>query len=142
MSSAAASALASASAAASSASAAASAFEASVSAETLRANEAAAAELAKVSGGGNAGADVSLRGKPRAETGGLLAVIVSITNRTDKKASYAVQVDFTDAAGKVVESRIVGGEDLAPGRLVQPLAISRKPADLNLTPRIAKAQRY
>ncbi|MEU9303439.1 hypothetical protein [Streptomyces sp. NPDC048269] len=142
MSSAAASALASASAAASSASAAASAFEASVSAETLRANKAAAEELEKVSGGGNAGADVSLRGKPRAETGGLLAVIVSITNSTDKKASYAVQVDFTDAAGKVVESRIVGAEDLEPGELAQPLAISRKPADLNLTPRIAKAQRY
>ncbi|WP_327255810.1 hypothetical protein [Streptomyces sp. NBC_01244] len=142
MSSAAASALASASAAASSASAAASAFEASVSAETLRANEAAAAVLEKVSGGGNAGADVSLRGKPRAETGGLLAVIVSITNRTDKKASYAVQVDFRDGAGKVVESRIVGAEGLEPGELAQPLAISRKPADLNLTPRIEKAQRY
>ncbi|MFD9307879.1 hypothetical protein ACFWCB_35260 [Streptomyces sp. NPDC060048] len=142
MSSAAASALASASAAASSASAAASAFEASVSAETQRANEAAAAELQHVSGGGNAGADVSLRGKPRAETGGLLAVIVSITNRTDEKASYAVQVDFTDASGKVVETRIVGAEDLEPGELAQPLAISRKPADLNLTPRIAKAQRY
>ncbi|MFD6986477.1 hypothetical protein ACFWAX_38260, partial [Streptomyces sp. NPDC059956] len=63
-------------------------------------------------------------------------------NRTDKKASYAVQVDFTDATGKVVESRIVGAENLEPGELAQPLAISRKPADLNLTPRIAKAQRY
>ncbi|OEJ24555.1 hypothetical protein AR457_08450 [Streptomyces agglomeratus] len=137
-----ASARASASAAASSASAAASSFEASVSAETARANQAAAAQLKKVSGGGNAKADVSLTGKPRAQTGGLLAVVVTITNRTDQEASYAIQVDFTDPSGKVVESRFVGAEDLAPGAKAQPLAISRKPADPVLTPRVAKAQRY
>ncbi|WP_374196814.1 hypothetical protein [Streptomyces sp. ISL-100] len=137
-----ASARASASAAASSASAAASAFEASVSAEAGRANQAAAAELKKVRGGGNARADVSLTGKPRAQTGGVLAVVVNITNRTDEQASYAVQVDFTDPSGKVVESRIVGAQDLDPGEKVQPLAISRKPVEPVLTPRIAKAQRY
>lgn len=137
-----ASARASASVAASSASAAASSFEASVSAETARANQAAAAQLKKVSGGGNAKADVSLTGKPRAQTGGLLAVVVDITNRTDQEASYAVQVDFTDPSGKVVESRSVGAEDLAPGEKAQPLAISRKPAAPVLTPRVAKAHRY
>ncbi|MGW0548217.1 hypothetical protein [Streptomyces altiplanensis] len=136
------SARASASAAASSASAAASAFEASVSAETARANAAAAAELKKVPGGGNARADVSLTGKPKAQTGGILAVVVNITNRSDKQASYAVKVDFTDPSGKVVESRIVGAQDLDPGEKAQPLAISRKPVEPVLTPRIAKAQRY
>ncbi|MET7619219.1 hypothetical protein [Streptomyces sp. NPDC005408] len=140
--SAAASALASASAAASSASAAASAFEASVSAEVARANQEAAAELKKVTGKGNATSDVTLVGKPRSETGGLLAVVVRITNRTDQQAAYAVQVDFTDSTGKVVESRVVGASDLAPGKGAQPLAISRKPPDLKLTATIAKAQRY
>ncbi|GHB01543.1 hypothetical protein [Streptomyces chryseus] len=133
---------ASASAAASSASAAASSFEASVSAETARANAAATAELKKVRGGGNARSDVSLTGKPRAQTGGVLAVVVNITNRTDQQASYAVQVDFADPSGKVVETRIVGAQDLDPGEKVQPLAISRKPAEPVLAPRIAKAQRY
>ncbi|MGX1885829.1 hypothetical protein [Streptomyces sp. NPDC055287] len=133
---------ASASAAASSASAAASAFEASVSADVARANQAAADELEKVDGEGNAKSDVSLTGKPRAETGGLLAVVVNITNRSDQQASYAVQVDFTDPSGKVVESRTVGAQDLEPGERAQPLAISRKPAELDLRARIAKAQRY
>ncbi|MFJ9147694.1 FxLYD domain-containing protein [Streptomyces sp. NPDC102270] len=127
---------------AASASAAASSFEASVSAETERANKAARTELAKVDGQGNAMSEVTMTGKPRSETGGLLAVVVTITNKTDKTASYAVQVDFLDASGKVVETRYVGAEDLKPGEKVQPVAISRKPAEPALTPRLTKAQRY
>lgn len=129
-----------ASAAASSASAAASSFEASVSAEVARANAEAAEQLEKVQGGGNARSDVSLTGKPTASTQGVQAVVVTITNSTGQTASYAVQVDFTDSSGKVVESRIVGAQDLAPGEREQALAISRKPA--GLTPTVAKAQRY
>ncbi|MDN3027861.1 hypothetical protein [Streptomyces sp. S.PB5] len=131
-----------ASAAASSASARASAFEASVSAEAARANAAAQQELEDVDGRGNATADVSMTGLPRSETGGLLALVVSITNRTDETASYAVQVDFRDPDGKVVETRFVGAQDLEPGEKAQPLAISRKPAEPKLTAEIAKAQRY
>jgi hypothetical protein len=137
-----ASALASASAAASSASAAASAFEASVSAETARANAAAEKQLKNVKGGGNARSDVSLTGKPRSETGGLLAVVVNIINRTNKTASYAVQVDFRDPGGKVVETRFVGAQQLKPGEKIQALAVSRKPPEPRLTGEIAKAQRY
>ncbi|CAL9587471.1 hypothetical protein SUDANB105_05154 [Streptomyces sp. enrichment culture] len=131
-----------ASAAASSASARASEFEASVSAEVARANAAAQRELENVDGQGNAMADVSLTGKPRAETGDLLAVVVNITNSTDETASYAVQVDFRDSDGKVVETRYVGAEDLAPGAKEQPLAITRTPAGQQLTAAITKAQRY
>ncbi|MFE3850185.1 FxLYD domain-containing protein [Streptomyces griseorubiginosus] len=127
---------------AASASAAASSFEASVSAETERANKAAQTELAKVDGQGNAMSDVTMTGKPRSSTGGLLAVVVTITNKTDKTASYAVQVDFLDSAGKAVETRYVGAEDLKPGEKVQPLAVSRKPSEPVLTPKLAKAQRY
>jgi hypothetical protein len=32
-----------------------------------------------------------MTGLPRAKTGGLLAVLVNITNNTDRTASYAVQ---------------------------------------------------
>ncbi|EGX58265.1 hypothetical protein SZN_18742 [Streptomyces zinciresistens K42] len=131
-----------ASAAASSASARASEFEASVSAEVTRASEAAQRELDGVNGRGNATADVSLTGKPRSETGGLLAVVVNITNSTDRTASYAVQVDFRDPDGKVAETRFVGAEDLKAGERAQPLAISRKPAEPRLTAEVAKAQRY
>ncbi|KUL75020.1 MULTISPECIES: hypothetical protein [unclassified Streptomyces] len=131
-----------ASAAASSASARASEFEASVSAEVKRANDAAQKQLKNVDGRGNATADVSLTGKPRADTGNLLAVVVAITNRTDDTASYAVQVDFRDPDGKVVETRFVGAEDLGPGERAEPVAISRKPPEPRLTAEIAKAQRY
>lgn len=124
------------------ASAAASSFEASVSAEVARANKAAENELKDVDGQGNAMSDVSMTGKPRSETGGLLAVVVTITNKTDTQASYAVQVDFLDSSGKTVETRFVGAEDLDPGERAQPLAISRKPAEPVLTPKLVKAQRY
>ncbi|WAZ26007.1 FxLYD domain-containing protein [Streptomyces cinnabarinus] len=130
------------SAVASSVSARASEFEASVSAEVARANAAAQEQLKDVEGRGNATADVSLTGKPRADTGGLLAVVVNITNSTDQTASYAVQVDFKDSDGNVVETRYVGAEDLEPGERAQPLAISRKPPEPQLTASIAKAQRY
>ncbi|WP_333755921.1 hypothetical protein [Streptomyces sp. IBSBF 3352] len=125
-----------------SASARASEFEASVSAEVKRANDAAQEQLKDVKGRGNATADVSLTGKPRADTGNLLAVVVAITNRTDETASYAVQVDFRDPDGKVVETRFVGAEDLEPGERAEPVAISRKPPEPRLTAEIAKAQRY
>jgi hypothetical protein len=127
---------------AASASAAASSFEASVSAELERANKAAQTELATVDGPGNAMSEVTMSGKPRSGTGGLLAVVVTITNKTDKTASYAVQVDFLDSAGKTVETRYVGAEDLKPGDRAQPVAVSRKPTEPVLTPKVAKAQRY
>ncbi|QIY93702.1 FxLYD domain-containing protein [Streptomyces sp. S1D4-11] len=136
------SARASASAAASSLSAAASEFEASVSADTARASAQAQAELKKVQGSGNARSDVAMTGLPRAKTGGLLAVLVTITNNTDRTASYAVQVDFKNADGKVVETRFVGAENLKPGQRAQPVAISRQPTQPQLTPVLAKAQRY
>ncbi|MFF4351016.1 hypothetical protein [Streptomyces sp. NPDC001530] len=136
------SARASASAAASSASAAASAFAASVSAETERAAAAAEKELKDVKGSGNAMSDVAMTGLPRAQTGGLLAVLVTITNKTDHKASYAVQIDFKNPDGKVVETRYVGAENLDPGERAQPVAISREPAKPVLSPVLAKAQRY
>lgn len=83
-----------------------------------------------------------MKGLPRDETSGLLAVLVTITNKTNAKASYAVQIDFEDSSGKVVETRFVGAENLEPGEKEQPIAFSRQPADANLTPRLAKAQRY
>ncbi|MFJ4582439.1 hypothetical protein [Streptomyces echinatus] len=136
------SARASASAAASSASARASEFEASVEAETQRRSAAAEKELKNVKGRGNALSEVGMTGIPRAQSGGVLAVLVTITNKTDSKASYAVQIDFKNSDGKVVETRYVGAENLAPGKKEQPIAFSHEPAEPKLTPVLAKAQRY
>ncbi|WP_370082368.1 hypothetical protein [Streptacidiphilus sp. MAP12-16] len=129
-------------AAASSAQAAASAFSSSVSAESSRAAAAARAELAGVSGTGNAVADVGLTGINRSQTGGLHAVVVTITNNSGQRASYAVKIDFDDNAGNVVDSAVVGAENLDPGKKAQPIAFSTKPADQVLIPKVAQAQRY
>ncbi|WP_199549261.1 FxLYD domain-containing protein [Streptomyces sp. N35] len=133
---------ASASAAEASASARASAFEESVSDATERTRQEFKEQLDGAEGQGNAMSEVGLTGKPLAETNGVRALVVNIRNRTDAPASYAVQVDFSDADGKVVETRIVGAQDLAPGERAQPLAISRKPVEPQLTAKIVKAQRY
>ncbi|MCX5001584.1 hypothetical protein OHB05_02930 [Streptomyces sp. NBC_00638] len=131
-----------ASSAAASVSARASEFAASVSADTARAAATAEKQLKGVKGSGNATSDVSMTGLPTGETGGLRAVVVTITNNTDKTASYAVQVDFKNPDGKVVETAFVGKENLEPGKKAQPVVISRQPAEPQLTPVLAKAQRY
>ncbi|KQX11697.1 hypothetical protein ASC82_17670 [Streptomyces sp. Root431] len=136
------SARASASTAAASASAREASRKASIGAEIERSRQAAQDALKGVEGSGNALGDVGMTGKPRADAGGLLAVVITITNNTDETASYAVQVDFLDPSGKVVETQFTGAEDLAPGKREQPLVISRQPADAQLTPRLTKAQRY
>lgn len=133
---------ASASEAAKSASARASEFEASVSANLERKRQEFTKQLEKADGQGNAMRDVELTGKRLADTKGVRAVVVHITNTTDKTASYAVQVDFSDSDGKVVETKVVGAEDLKAGDRAQPLAISTKPPEPHLKASVAKAQRY
>ncbi|MEY9838300.1 hypothetical protein ABH941_003534 [Streptacidiphilus sp. EB103A] len=138
----AASAVASAASAAASSASAAAAFASSAAAGTAAIKAAATAALANVQGSGNAVADVGLTGLNRDRTGGLYAAIVTITNRTGSTASFAVRVDFVDGSGKVVDSDVVGAADLAAGQKAQPVAFSTKPSELNLVPRVAKAQRY
>ncbi|NEB77225.1 hypothetical protein G3I40_18665 [Streptomyces sp. SID14478] len=132
----------SASAAAESASERAHDFEASVAADVERNRQEFQKHLDGVDGQGNAMSDVSLTGKPLAETDNVRALVVNITNKTDDTASFAVQVDFSDSDGKVVESKVVGAKDLKAGGRAQPLAISSKPPQPHLTAKIAKAQRY
>ncbi|CAL9668290.1 FxLYD domain-containing protein [Streptomyces sp. enrichment culture] len=130
------------SAAESSAAAAASSFQASVSADTERARAEAERRLEQVKGRGNATGDVSLTGLPLADTNNVRAFTVNITNSGDETASYAVRVDFADTDGKVVETRFVGAQDLAPGEKAHPLAISAKPPEPRLTAKVAQAERY
>ncbi|WP_037606114.1 hypothetical protein [Streptacidiphilus rugosus] len=120
----------------------ASAFASSAAAESARAKAAYEAALKNVSGRGDAVGDVFLTGLPKAQTGGLHAAVVNITNHTGATASYAVQVDWTDTAGHVVDSYVTGTEHLAPGAKATPVAFSEKDADLTLVPVVAKAQRF
>ncbi|MCC9306785.1 hypothetical protein LN042_06640 [Kitasatospora sp. RB6PN24] len=134
--------LSSASIASASLTARASAFASSASAEVTRQQAAYQSALANVSGSGNAVGDVTLTGVPLAQAGGLNAVIVNITNSTGSATSYAVQIDWKDSAGNVVDSDVVGAENLAAGGHASPTAFSRKDVGTALTPVVAKAQRY
>ena len=133
--------LSSAAALASGASVAASAFQSSVSAEVSSANASASAALAGVSGTGNALSDVTLTGVPTADSGGRRAAVVTIVNSTGSAASYAVQVDFVDASGAVVDSTVVGAQNLQPSAKASRVAFGGN-GSLAATPRVAKAQRY
>ncbi|MBB4945715.1 hypothetical protein F4556_001250 [Kitasatospora gansuensis] len=137
-----ASAAASISAAAASGSAAAASFEASVSAYAAQHQERAVAALKGVEGSGNAVSDVTLTGVPLATSGGLQAAVVNIVNSTRAPASYAVQVDWRDAAGQAVVSTVVGAENVGAGQPASPVSFSRRPASDQLTPVVVKAQRY
>ncbi|WP_344446378.1 hypothetical protein [Kitasatospora nipponensis] len=95
-----------------------------------------------MSGTGNAVSDVTLTGVPRTHANGLNAAVVTITNSTGATASYAVKVDFVDPAGQVVDSSIVGAEQLAAGATTQPLVYTEKDSGQTLTARLAQAQRY
>ncbi|MFF1508673.1 hypothetical protein [Streptomyces sp. NPDC058326] len=136
------SARASASSAAASASAREASRKASIGSEIERSRQEAENALKGVEGRGNALGEVAMTGKPRADTEGVLTVLLTITNKTDREASYAAQVDFLDPSGKVVETQFVGAEDLEPGERAQPLVISGQPPEPVLTPTLVKAQRY
>ncbi|MFE4977871.1 hypothetical protein ACFRAR_37930 [Kitasatospora sp. NPDC056651] len=123
-------------------SAAASAFEASVSAQQAMTREKAASVLSGVADGGNAQGDVTITGIARQNTGGLNAVVVTVQNPGPNPASYAVEVDFVDASGRAADSSVVGAENVPANGKAQPVAFSRQPADLNLTPVVVKAVRY
>ncbi|MEZ0070221.1 hypothetical protein ABIA32_006273 [Streptacidiphilus sp. MAP12-20] len=120
----------------------ASAFASSAAAQAAQNAALYRSELSHVTGRGDAVSDVQVTGVPKAETGGLHAVIVNITNRSRAEASYAVQIDFTDPAGHVIDTDIVGTQHLAPGAKATPVAFSTKDAALTLIPVIAKAQRF
>ncbi|MFF3686445.1 hypothetical protein [Streptomyces sp. NPDC002187] len=116
-------------------------FEESVSAEAARVRASASAELAQVEGRGNAIADVSQTGVPTARSDGSRAALVRVTNRTSEPAFYSVQVDFVGADGSVVDSVVLGFDDIPAGERAQQYAISKKAGEQQTTPRIAKAQR-
>lgn len=53
--------------------------------------------------------------------------LVTITNKTNQKSSYAMQVDFTDSAGKVVDTGFLGAGKPEPGHKKEPIAFSGQP---------------
>lgn len=117
-------------------------FAASVSAQEAQTQAKAASVLADLPGGGNALDSVTLAPVPLSDSGGLPAVVATIENQGINAASYAVQVDFTDTAGRAVDSTVVGAEHVPVGEQAAPIAFSRTPAQQRLLPVVVKAVRY
>ncbi|MFT9669695.1 hypothetical protein ACMZ5F_13165 [Streptomyces rhizosphaericola] len=116
-------------------------FAASVSAETERLRQEAAAKLEGVRGRGDAVADVSVNGLPVAAAEEVRSALVRITNPTDAPAFYAVKVEFVDTEDKVLDTVFVGVADAPPDRTVTAQANSRKAAGVKTFPRVAQAER-
>ncbi|MFC9246132.1 hypothetical protein ACFT7S_19635 [Streptomyces sp. NPDC057136] len=115
--------------------------EASVSADLERVKAEATKVLEGADGRGNAVKDVSVTGRPVTEGEDFRSALVRVTNSTEKKAFYAVRVEFVDADGEVLDSVVLGFEDAPPGRTVNKQANSRKAAGVTTFPRIAQAER-
>lgn len=115
--------------------------EASVSADIARVRAEAAKVLAGADGRGNAVKDVSVTGRPVTEGEDFRSALVRVTNPTEEEAFYAVRVEFVDADDKVLDSVVLGFEDVAPGSTVSMQANSRKAAGVTTFPRIAQAER-
>nr|WP_237521706.1 hypothetical protein [Streptomyces sp. SID8356] len=116
-------------------------FAASVSAETERLRQEAAAKLEGVRGRGDAVADVSVNGLPVAASEEVRSALVRITNPTDAPAFYAVKVEFVDTEDKVLDTVFVGVADAPPDRTVTAQANSREAAGVKTFPRVAQAER-
>ncbi|WP_217698426.1 FxLYD domain-containing protein, partial [Streptacidiphilus griseoplanus] len=106
------------------------------------ARAAASAALKTVKGRGNAVGDVQLSAVDEATAHGHPAATVKITNHTRTAASYAVQVDFADGAGKVVETAVTALDDLGPGQTATLLTFGSKASQTTTTPKVAKAERH
>ncbi|MGY4981731.1 hypothetical protein ACWCYL_32075 [Streptomyces sp. 900105755] len=63
----------------------------------------------------------------RNQSGGLLAALVTIANKTNQKSSYAMRVDFADSAGKAVDTGFVGAGKREPGHKEEPVAFGGQP---------------
>ncbi|WP_377268467.1 hypothetical protein [Peterkaempfera sp. SMS 1(5)a] len=114
----------------------------SVSPQLAAARAAASASLKSVKGRGNAVGDVQLSGVDEATAHGHPAATVKITNHTAQAASYAVQVDFADGAGTVVESAVTALDDLGPGQTATLLTFGSKATQAGTTAKVAKAERH
>ncbi|MGW1230082.1 hypothetical protein [Streptomyces sp. NPDC001478] len=116
-------------------------FAASVSADAERERQRAVTLLKGVTGKGDAVDDVSVKGLPVAPSEQFRSALVRVTNSGDKAAFFAVRVEFVDASGTVLDSVVLGFDDVRPATTVSRHANSRKAAGVKSFPRIAQAER-
>ncbi|MFI9273311.1 hypothetical protein ACIGXM_21705 [Kitasatospora sp. NPDC052896] len=85
---------------------------------------------------------MTLTGLSKDRSGGVNAAVVTVMNRTNATASYAVKVEFLDPSGHSVDSTVVGSRDVGPGASGSAIAYTPKDPDAALVAKVVQAQRY
>ncbi|MFF5185242.1 hypothetical protein ACFY30_15895 [Streptomyces sp. NPDC000345] len=97
-------------------------------------------QLDEIKNGVDVTSDVAL-GSPGTEDG-RATVDLTVTNTADSTKSFAVQVDFTDSGGKLLDTVVVTVSDVAAGRTGTTTARSNRALSGTVKARVARAVRY
>jgi hypothetical protein len=98
-------------------------------------------KLDEIKGGVNAKGDVKL-GSVSTDADGRKAVQVTVTNSTSKSRAYAVQVDFRDSGGNLLDTVVVTVDDVAAGVSKNATALSHRKLSGDVTADAARTVRY
>ncbi|WP_265568349.1 hypothetical protein [Streptomyces hygroscopicus] len=97
--------------------------------------------LAGIKGAVNAKGEVKL-GTVTSDAAGHKVVPVTVTNSTSKTRTYAVQVDFRDSGGNLLDTVVVTVDNVAAGASKNATATSNRALSGNVTVDVARAVRY
>ncbi|MER6128710.1 hypothetical protein ABT173_40355 [Streptomyces sp. NPDC001795] len=101
----------------------------------------AAHKLDEIKGGVNAKGDARL-GTVSTEADGRKSVQVTVSNSTSQSRSYAVQVDFRDHSGKLLDVALVTVDDVAAGASKNATALSHRKLSGDVTADAGRVVRY
>ncbi|MEU0392620.1 hypothetical protein ABZ208_07580 [Streptomyces sp. NPDC006208] len=101
----------------------------------------ASKQLDAIKGGIDAKDEVTL-GKPSTDSEGHGTVQVSARNTDTSARSFAVQVDFQDSNGKLLDTVVVTLSDVAAGKTGQGTARSTREMSGAITAKVGRALRY
>ncbi|MET7900762.1 hypothetical protein [Streptomyces sp. NPDC005336] len=108
----------------------------------IRSAEASAkAELKKIKGGANAKGDVKAGSVSLDESGRAMARI-TITNKSHDTANYAIEVNFRDADGDLVDATLLRVPSVRPHTPKKAVARSHRKLTGHITAQIGHAVRY
>ncbi|MEU3607541.1 hypothetical protein AB0E83_19175 [Streptomyces sp. NPDC035033] len=98
-------------------------------------------QLAEIKNGVDAEDEVEL-GDPGTDADGRTTVPVTVDNTDDKARSFAVQVEYEDADGKLLDTVVVTISDVPAGRTGDGTARSTHKLSGTVTPSVGTALRY
>ncbi|WP_442819183.1 FxLYD domain-containing protein [Streptomyces sp. NBC_01236] len=98
-------------------------------------------KLDELQNGVNAKGDVKLDSQVTADSDGRSTVKVTVTNSASSEKSYAVQINFRDPAGNLLDTVVVTVNDVAAGASKDATARSTRTLSGDITADVARAVR-